>query len=470
MKKILLLFCLLASTVRFYSQNWDWAKGIELGAIDIGNSIGIDKQNNLYIAGSTQNYWGSGGYYYPLFCKYSQSGNLIWRDTLPFDARTSATDSLGNTYFASGNIIAKYDSAGMQVWKHTIPNAFFKRTCINPVTGFMAGGAVAGNNYMGLLYSFDPNGNVLWMQSDSAFSAGRSIVCDSKGRTYSISFPIAVFDVNGNITFKSSPPNGAYDDLIIDNSGNLYMSGWFDAIPFTINGITYYANGNPDEFLLKYDSTGNLLWYKIFSGHLNTRTAISLSKNGKIYFTSCYLSLNADAYSIYSNTAEIFVMEIDSAGAIQWLKYSLSNTQGGAYTQDIIVSLSGDVFITGGATNNHDFDSLSIHCNSYPDMLLAKLEVSATSSILQSATKTSTLSIYPNPSGGIFTLLYTSSGREILSLKITNSLGQMLYSEKIQGFNGELSKDIDLGKQAKGIYFVEILEGSKRTIRKIVLE
>ncbi len=56
----------------------------------------------------------------------------------------------------------------------------------------------------------------------------------------------------------------------------------------------------------------------------------------------------------------------------------------------------------------------------------------------------------------------------ILNLKIP--LGQTVYSDSKNDFTGEYINTIDLGKEPKGIYFVEMILGNERRARKLILE
>ena len=75
------------------------------------------------------------------------------------------------------------------------------------------------------------------------------------------------------------------------------------------------------------------------------------------------------------------------------------------------------------------------------------------------------LSIYPNPSDGIFRVSNESGLRQIT---VYNMIGKKVYT-KI-GSNREKLCEIDLTKLEKGVYFIEISDGTKTSTKKIVIQ
>lgn len=74
------------------------------------------------------------------------------------------------------------------------------------------------------------------------------------------------------------------------------------------------------------------------------------------------------------------------------------------------------------------------------------------------------LSIYPNPSNGKFTLLFTGNRNQVGSIEIYNLLGKRIY------FSDNYQSEIDLSGKPLGIYFIHFNLNSQTIIKKIVIE
>jgi len=79
-----------------------------------------------------------------------------------------------------------------------------------------------------------------------------------------------------------------------------------------------------------------------------------------------------------------------------------------------------------------------------------------TSVRIEGGSSIANLAIYPNPSRDVFNISFTSEDVQDLKIRIMNVIGEELVSDNLEQFIGEYTKQIDLTKNAKGIYFLEI--------------
>ena len=75
---------------------------------------------------------------------------------------------------------------------------------------------------------------------------------------------------------------------------------------------------------------------------------------------------------------------------------------------------------------------------------------------------TSSVSLYPNPNNGIFTI----EGNSNYNVTIRNMLGQTIYT----GMMNASTMSFDLSNVNKGVYFVNISNDSFETTEKVVVK
>ncbi|MBX7095036.1 MAG: T9SS type A sorting domain-containing protein [Flavobacteriales bacterium] len=76
--------------------------------------------------------------------------------------------------------------------------------------------------------------------------------------------------------------------------------------------------------------------------------------------------------------------------------------------------------------------------------------------------------MYPNPTNGIINITLTNLMEQSITVNVYNAFGQLVRSEKIA--YGKSNHNIDLSNEAKGIYFVELISGNKKSSKKIILQ
>ena len=181
------------------------------------------------------------------------------------------------------------------------------------VTGY-SGGIDTADDYATIKY--DPNGNPLW---------------------------IARYDGNEN----------SYDrafDLAIDNTGNVYVTGYG-----LLHGTNY------DYVTIKYDPNGNQLWLASYNGPddmSDTAQAIVVDNTGNVYVTgNSYGSITKSDY---------LTIKYDPNGNELWnCRYNgPANDYDSIY--DISVDSIGNVYVTGsskGSGTNNDYATIKYDLN-----------------------------------------------------------------------------------------------------------
>lgn len=80
------------------------------------------------------------------------------------------------------------------------------------------------------------------------------------------------------------------------------------------------------------------------------------------------------------------------------------------------------------------------------------------------------MNFYPNPNTGKFNLSFTLPEKGDAEINILNIDGKNVYTEKLNNFSGNYDKEIDISKNAKGVYFVKLEQGKHAQVKKIILE
>jgi len=229
---------------------WSNIYDYNAAANDFGYDVAVDSSDNIYVVGyvySVNNKW-------DIFLrKYDAAGNIQWtrfynrQRGSEDNAMDVAVDTLNNIYVI-GTVettnrnddiwLAKYDSAGNNIWSKTID-----------------GGINEDDEGIGI--DVDSAGNIY-------ISANVSTNIADPWRDYIM---VAKYDTDGNEIWKditgSTNENGA-GKIVVDNAGNIYVTGSIleDEINFDIN-----------IWIRKYDNAGNEVWTKTYD---NTSQADSM--------------------------------------------------------------------------------------------------------------------------------------------------------------------------------------------------
>lgn len=85
--------------------------------------------------------------------------------------------------------------------------------------------------------------------------------------------------------------------------------------------------------------------------------------------------------------------------------------------------------------------------------------------------QTGKLTVYPNPSTGIFSFTLTESkGSKNLKLSIVNELGQVIATNEYNDTPSTFTKQLDLSSLAKGVYFLKLQSDNDTQYNKIVIQ
>jgi hypothetical protein len=203
-------------------------------------------------------------------------------------------------------------------------------------------------------------GSVNWIPSTIVFD---SITLTFFGQN---NFFIAKHNSAGNVVWAKGADNAIGNGVCIDTCGNVYATGWFDANGTVFGNTNLYSNGSNDIFIVKYDSSGNVIWAKGFGDTGNdVAQNIAADDYGNIYITGQFnsASITFDSLNVITNASspmDCFVLKLDSAGNVVWAKSA------GGINEDYGISLTvdrwGNPYITGYfESDSISFDSITLN-------------------------------------------------------------------------------------------------------------
>jgi hypothetical protein len=171
--------------------------------------------------------------------------------------------------------------------------------------------------------------------------------------SYDATLPLVIDPVISYSTYLGGTGMSAVTGLAVDSSGNLYATGWTEALDFPIVGAVQAANqGGVDAFVAKFNPAGTALLYATyFGGRGDDRgAAIAVDSNGQAYVTGSTTSTNFPLASPIRTTLggskTAFVLKLNAVGNLLVYSTYLGGTNwetGNA----IAVDGSGNLYVAG---------------------------------------------------------------------------------------------------------------------------
>ncbi len=122
--------------------------------------------------------------------------------------------------------------------------------------------------------------------------------------------------------------------------------------------------------------------------------------------------------------------------------------------------------LTGQPEVMFSFENKSDHGHM---LYLDNINISAVTGIIDQSQQPISVNIYPNPNNGSFTLSFNASYEDNCTLEIRNLLGQLIYTEKLSGFSGDYSKQLNLKEFGSAMYFVSLKTDNNKVTKKVIV-
>ena len=483
---ILVLICFVNQTIS--AQQWQWASNYDFPGEEAGSVIGgQDSDGNLYVAVQVARGYVATDYY---LLKVSPYGELIWSRNISqyFQARI-VTNKQGFNFLCWLDRLVGIDKDGNEIWvKKTDGQRIFGAVFLHE-NGFIANGKEqVGDSTKTFISAYDENGDLLTNVTVNNHKASL-MALDSTENCYFV-YPDYPDPVTGNSArLQKYSKTGILNlelvipyvptQIISDPHGNVFITGNYGYDPIEINGVKYTVPQGMLErhhFIIKYDSSGDVLWYKIITGSLG-RTSMCLDKNGNLYYSigfSNEINIIGDLH-LKDELGNLLVIKFDPDGELLWHHLASSPSSeilNYASPEQCLVNENNEVFISGWIVGAVNFGAVQVHghSNMYSELFIGKIDQNNLAGLKdQKIPSGFDFLIYPNPStGGRFQVYFNPAQSFSVNISVSNVQGQKIFESNAVAAPGMVTIEIDASKFPTGVYLLEIVGAKGRAVRKIV--
>ncbi|OUJ67778.1 hypothetical protein BXP70_28520 [Hymenobacter crusticola] len=267
---------------------------------------------------------------------------------------------------------------------------------------------------------------------------------------------LAKYDAHGTFQWVQQFGGPATERMTkggLDAAGNLYVVGSFQGAALFGN-TTVASNGDDDGCLVKYSAQGAFQWVQPVGGSGADRlTSVSLDAGGNPYVSGDFkgVAQMGTATLTSAGSSDVLVAAYTPEGQVRWVQQA----GGAGYDAGSCLGLSaqGDIHVLGRFMNNCAFGPLTLATTANrQETFLATL---GTNVLAAQATRSTKISLYPNPATSQVHLsgLTTSSPVQLL-----DAVGQIV---RTYTFSTEAA--LSLNGIAPGLYTLRATDAQGRT-------
>ncbi len=145
--------------------------------------------------------------------------------------------------------------------------------------------------------------------------------------------------------------------LVSNSQGEIFMSGRYDDKGFTYQNQSFEAaEGSFNNFLIKIDQDGNLLWAKDIEGSsVEYITLIDLDEDGNLYsfgeYVSQYINIGGTEFDSGIEDSKLVQCKFNPQGDLLWTKIPGSGASAGYWPTAAKTDEDGNCYVIGSASN-----------------------------------------------------------------------------------------------------------------------
>lgn len=415
--------------------------------------LAVDNSQNVYAVGSqTIDMFDPGNVGF--IKKIKPNGILDWdfqygtQSGTPYcKVNDVAVDSLGNVYVTGDGTASDLDPG-----PNTVPSL---------ASAFIV--------------KYTPTGDYVWQKNSSAF---RIEVSADGNSIYTVEYSpwmpsvIRKRNATGDAIWGRTIDSVIFNDLNVTEAGKIYATGQFtDTVDMDPGaGVTEFETaGGADQFLLKLDTAGIFIWAKqLGSTSIDVGTAVVMDGKGHIYTTGTFsgtvdmdpgVAVN-NLVSITSDTPDIFVQKLDTAGNYIWAKPIGTNWFETSY--GLAIDTAGAIFIVGYATGADLNPGTPVFTLPLSSSFVTKwsdtIVVNSARTVLNAEDN---IILYPNPSNKTINV---SAEQVIDNISVSDISGRVIFNST------PANKRTSVEISTPGIYFITVTTGDKVSRGKVLIQ
>lgn len=474
-----------------------WVKAIGADSDDYGTGIKVDENGNVFVTGVYQNtvnfnpqdeyLMTSTGFLDIFIMKLDSEGDFQWAKSvggIEYEESTGiGTDADGNVYVGGyfynemdfdpsddeftmepngigDGFVMKLNNEGNFQWAKRIADGF---SLLLSMEVMPDGQIFAAGNFQDSC-DFDPS------------DTGEFIVTAGEG---SMDIFVLQLDNMGDFinvaTSRGTDGQSTTVDIAVDNERNAYVTGYFggtiDFAPNEEHGgeHTYTTGGFLNAYMMKVKNNGDLGWVKHITS-VDTEASsngygVAVNSQGESFLTGYFaLTVNFDDITLTpqsTNAMDAFLAKLDSEGNF----VSAVAVGGGNFVEEHSVRLDdeGNIYLSGTFETNVDLnpdanETYEVESRGFRDTYLIKFTDESLG--LNENFSQNRITIYPNPSDGVFFLQSTVelAGKDF---SINDLTGRKITTGKISQ-----QQEIQLNDLPRGIYILNVDKQSFKIIKK----
>jgi uncharacterized delta-60 repeat protein len=445
---------------------------------DVVYSMDIDNSGNIVLTGNSGDDM--------LTVKYNPQGILQWASLhrSPLSTRSSSysvsCDNSGNifiggtTQIISGNdrdmITVKYNSAGVLQWSKTFDGPWhsadqtMKVLADNSGNVYTSGSCVNSEwNSNFTLLKYNTNGDILWSaiyeNPENPDNDLINMLIDNSGYIYVTGYSLGVnggargvtlkYNSQGILQWKASPPtdflpNSAFS-MAADNSGNIYTTGAISA-----------TGENTQYFTAKYNSSGIFQWGQSYSVNegLNKSWQIAVDNFSNVYVTGLSKGINTQT--------DFATIKYSSTGVQLWAARYSGDNQSESFASAINIDKSGFIYVSG-------FSKISDIYNK-----AVTIKYSQTSGIVNTSSNIPNKYLlsqnFPNPFNPSTKINFSIPKNSFVTLKVFDVSGKEVANLVTENLSaGSYEADFNASNITSGIYFYRLTTENFSETKKMML-